>query len=111
MQRHKDGAAVVRALLRPQDRAAIVAIPQHPSWDLQTLGAAAPELAGQLVEAASPEAGLDWLLAAPQPVPVVAGSLYLLGAILPLLDRPPAGGSDDPPAHGQAGFSPPSRQP
>jgi dihydrofolate synthase/folylpolyglutamate synthase len=46
MQRHKDGAAVVRALLRPQDRAAIVAIPDHPSWDPQALGAAAPERAG-----------------------------------------------------------------
>jgi dihydrofolate synthase/folylpolyglutamate synthase len=111
MQRHKEGAALVRALLRPQDRAAIVAIPEHPSWDPQALGEAAPELAGQLVEAASPEAGLNWLLAAPPPMPVVAGSLYLLGAILPLLDRPPGGGSDDPPAHGQAGFSTPPRQP
>jgi dihydrofolate synthase/folylpolyglutamate synthase len=93
VQAHKQGAEMLAALLRPGDQAAIVPIPHHASWSAAALAAACPDLAGQLVAAASLAEGLVWLLAPgreapPQPaaLPVVAGSLYLLGALLPQLD-------------------------
>lgn len=110
MQLHKDGAGVLRALLRRQDRAAIVPIPDHTSWDLAALSQACPELADQLMAPASLEAGLDWLLNSARPLPVVAGSLHLLGSILPLLE-PADDAGDGAARHGQAGGNPPPRQP
>ncbi|KEF42852.1 MAG: hypothetical protein ER33_03000 [Cyanobium sp. CACIAM 14] len=92
MQRHKEGAAMLSLLLRPGDRAAVVAVPEHTSWSRQELAAACPERADQLEDAGDLEAGLDGLLA-PGPLPVVAGSLFLLGAVLPLLDDPPTDGA------------------
>jgi dihydrofolate synthase/folylpolyglutamate synthase len=102
IQRYKDGAAVLQELLAPADRALIVPIPEHPSWSLDELAAACPQLAGQLQSSSEPLAGLTQLvrltqLAGPSelaaagagtapPLPVVAGSLYLLGAVIPLLD-------------------------
>ncbi len=107
IQRHKQGAAMLELLLRPGDRAALVAVPEHASWSLQELAAACPDLADQLEEADSLESGLDSLLA-PGPLPLVAGSLFLLGAVLPLLDAPQA---DEAPALGQPGEVPGSHGP
>jgi dihydrofolate synthase/folylpolyglutamate synthase len=95
IQRHKQGAEMLALLLRPGDRAAIVPIADHASWSAEALALACPHLAGQLIAVASPEAGLDWLMGDAEPAaagqdPVVAGSLYLLGTVLPLLDPPPA---------------------
>ena len=107
IQRHKEGAAMLELLLRPGDRAVVVAVPAHASWTRQELAAACPDLAHQLEEAGSLEAGLDSLLA-PGPLPLVAGSLFLLGAVLPLLDAPQA---DEVPARGQPGEIPGSHGP
>jgi dihydrofolate synthase/folylpolyglutamate synthase len=107
IQRHKQGAAMLELLLRPGDRAVLVPVPEHASWSRQELAAACPGLAGQLEEAGSLSAGLDSLLA-PGPVPLVAGSLFLLGAVLPLLDAPQA---DEAPALGQPGEVPGSHGP
>lgn len=107
IQRHKQGAAMLELLLRPGDRAVLVAVPEHASWSRQELAAACPGLADQLEEAGSLAAGLDSLLA-PGPVPVVAGSLFLLGAVLPLLNAPRA---DEAPALGQPGEIPGSHGP
>jgi dihydrofolate synthase/folylpolyglutamate synthase len=97
IQRHKDGAAVLRSLLGPEDRALIVPIPDHRAWSLDELAAACPELAGQLASALELEHGLQQLSGAAaamslpgSALPVVAGSLYLLGAVMPLLDPLPA---------------------
>ena len=93
IQRHKDGAAVLRALLGPEDRAFVVPIPDHRAWSLEALAAACPELAGQLASVPELEDGLQQLSGAGagenppgSALPVVAGSLYLLGAVMPLLD-------------------------
>jgi dihydrofolate synthase/folylpolyglutamate synthase len=112
IQRHKQGAAMLRSLLAPGDQAAITPLPEHASWSAADLAAACPELAPQLQQVAGPAAGLAWLHqlagsgpgsgdqalsggdscpAPAAPLPVVAGSLYLLGALLPLLDSDPAG--------------------
>lgn len=107
IQRHKEGAVMLKLLLRPGDRATVVAVPDHASWSRQELAAACPGLADQLEEAAGLEAGLDSLLA-PGPLPLVAGSLFLLGAVLPLLDAPQA---DEAAAWGQPGEVPGSHGP
>jgi len=96
IQRHKDGAAVLRALIGPEDRALIVPIPEHRAWSLDELTAACPDLAGQLASVLELENGLQQLSGAAageslsgRALPVVAGSLYLLGAVMPLLDPLP----------------------
>jgi len=93
IQRHKDGVAVLRALIGPKDSALIVPIPDHRAWSLDELAAACPELAGQLASVPKLEDGLQQLTEATagaslpgSALPVVAGSLYLLGAVMPLLD-------------------------
>jgi hypothetical protein len=82
---------MLASLLGPADQAWIVGIPGHPSWSAAELGAALPSLAGQLSPVPSLEAGLAQLMAPegrPLAQPLVAGSLYLLGALQPLLERP-----------------------
>jgi len=111
IQRHKQGAAMLRALLAPGDQAAITPLPEHASWSAADLAAACPALASQLRPVADPAEGLAWLhqragsesgagVASPgaggrsqtaTALPVVAGSLYLLGALIPLLDPAPVG--------------------
>ncbi|MFM7265307.1 MAG: bifunctional folylpolyglutamate synthase/dihydrofolate synthase [Cyanobium sp.] len=95
IQAHKEGAAMVASLLRPGDRAVVVPIPDHASWSAAALAQACPACAGSLQAAPSPAEGLAWLMApdgpgdppaCPGPLPVVAGSLYLIGALLPQLD-------------------------
>ncbi|KAF0654944.1 bifunctional folylpolyglutamate synthase/dihydrofolate synthase [Cyanobium sp. Copco_Reservoir_LC18] len=107
IQRHKEGAVMLEQLLRPGDRAAVVAVPEHVSWTLEELAAACPGKADQLEPAGSLAAGLDSLLPA-GPLPVVAGSLFLLGAVLPLFDAPEA---DEVPGAGQPGGVPGSPGP
>jgi dihydrofolate synthase/folylpolyglutamate synthase len=87
IQRHKEGAVMLEHLLHPGDRAAIVPVPGHASWSAAELAEALPERAAQLQPVATPREGLAWLAAAGPfaPVPVVTGSLVLLGAVLPLL--------------------------
>jgi dihydrofolate synthase/folylpolyglutamate synthase len=101
IQAHKQAPEMLAALLAPDDRAAIVPIPGHRSWSAADLAAACPALAAQLHSLESVDAGLAWLLDAPPtaadvphgtpeppPLPVLAGSLHLLGAVLRLLDPP-----------------------
>ena len=89
IQRHKEGPAMLEHLLRPGDRASIVAVPEHASWSRRELAGACPARAHQLQEAGGLSAALEELRA-PGPLPVVAGSLFLLGAAIPLLDAPQA---------------------
>ena len=95
MQRHKDGAAILAHLLHPADRALVVPIPEHRCWSVVELAQACPQLAPCLEAAADPRSGLERLMApasaepaAAEPCPVVAGSLHLLGEVIPWLDPP-----------------------
>jgi dihydrofolate synthase/folylpolyglutamate synthase len=88
MQRSKEAPAVLDALLAPADAAAIVSLSDLPSWSVEALLEARPALEGRLQAVANPLEGLRWLRP-PGPLPVIAGSLHLLGEIWPLLDPSP----------------------
>lgn len=88
IQRHKQAPEMLQALLGPGDRVRIVPIPDHRCWDVASLSVALPGLAAQLEPgSAGLERDLDWLTAGGGRLPVVAGSLHLLGQVIPLLDR------------------------
>lgn len=99
IQRHKDGAQIVERLLGPLDRALLVPIAGHRCWSVEELQAACPELADRLESVPTVREGLTRLIAADAgepaaaplagsgPCPVVAGSLHLLGEVIPWLDR------------------------
>lgn len=82
MQAHKQAPAMLNHLLQPPDRAWIVPVPEHDSWTRSRLEEQCPQWRNQLLEANSVEEALheiQGLGAWPSPMPVVAGSLYLLG--------------------------------
>lgn len=80
---NKPAPAMVRALLAPSDRAWLVPVPEHPCWSLEALLAAAPELSGRLEASASlTEALAAATASAGGRAVVVAGSLYLIGALI-----------------------------
>jgi dihydrofolate synthase / folylpolyglutamate synthase len=85
IQRHKQAPELLDALLAPGDAVGVVAIPDHRSWSAAELLAERPSLAGRIEALPELTAGLDWVTAA-GPLPVVTGSLHLLGALIPLLD-------------------------
>ncbi len=85
IQRHKQAPELLDALLAPGDVLGVVAVPEHRSWTAAELLAERPGLAGRLQAWSELEAALDWLTA-PGPLPVLTGSLHLLGAVIPLLD-------------------------
>ena len=80
IQRHKDGPAMLATLLAPGDQAWIVAVDDHHCWTAAELGEAAPALAAQVHQAVDGPQGLDQLLGS-DPLPVVTGSLHLLGSL------------------------------
>jgi dihydrofolate synthase/folylpolyglutamate synthase len=88
IQRGKDGPAVVDALLQPNDTAAIVALKDLPCWSTEDLLKARPNLQGRLRSVAHPLQGLEWLADGGDSLPVVAGSLHLLGEVWCFLDSP-----------------------
>lgn len=88
MQCSKDAPALLDALLAPGDAAAIVALADLPCWSVAALLEARPGLRGRLRAVVDPAEGLGWLTSSPT-LPVIAGSLHLLGEIWPLLDPPP----------------------
>jgi len=81
IQAHKDAAAMLQALLQPQDQAWIIPVPGHKSWCRAALLKELPDRSNQLQEADSLETVLNQLNSDgwPTPMPIVAGSLYLIG--------------------------------
>ena len=81
IQAHKDAVAMLQALLQPQDQAWIIPVPSHKSWSRSALLQELPQLEHQLQEADGLETVLNHLSSNewPTPVPIVAGSLYLIG--------------------------------
>ena len=81
VQAHKDAVAMLQALLQPEDRAWIIPVPGHKSWSRSALLNDLPEHGHQLQEADGLETVLHHLSRDgwPTPMPIVAGSLYLIG--------------------------------
>ena len=81
IQAHKDAVAMLQKLLLPQDQAWIIPVPSHKSWSRSALLQELPQLEHQLQEADGFETVLNHLSSNewPTPVPIVAGSLYLIG--------------------------------
>jgi dihydrofolate synthase/folylpolyglutamate synthase len=81
IQAHKDAAAMIQALLQPQDQAWIIPVPDHKSWCRSALLQELPDRGNQVQEADSLETVLNQLDSDgwPTPMPIVAGSLYLIG--------------------------------
>jgi dihydrofolate synthase/folylpolyglutamate synthase len=86
IQGHKQAPAMLQILLEPNDEAWIVPVPGHLSWTADQLSEICPTHAHQLRSASCVE---DVLISQfkndagkPNPTPVVAGSLYLIGSLL-----------------------------
>jgi dihydrofolate synthase/folylpolyglutamate synthase len=86
IQRHKQAPEMLNLLLEPDDEAWIVPVPGHLSWTADMLNEICPRHAQQLRSASSVENVLISLSKKtadrPMPTPVIAGSLYLIGALL-----------------------------
>jgi hypothetical protein len=81
--------AMVRSLLGDSDVAGIVPVRGHSSWSVEELleAPAAVQAAGLNRFESPSSAGLPWLcLRSSGDLPVVAGSLVLLGEVIPQLD-------------------------
>lgn len=87
IQRSKEAPALLDALLGPHDQAAIVELAELSWWSVEALLEARPSLQGRLQAVTDLREGLEWLRPA-GPLPVVAGSLHLLGDIWSWLDHP-----------------------
>ena len=85
IQSHKQAVAMLQTLLKPQDRAWIVPVPDHRSWTLESLLQRSPQWRHQLTAASSAEQALVEINSPGRrqnSVPVLAGSLYLIGDLL-----------------------------
>jgi dihydrofolate synthase/folylpolyglutamate synthase len=83
MLANKQGPELVAQLLAPTDRAWIVPVPGHASWEREDLAAALPHLTSQLEAAPDLETALQRAQAsAAGDRLIVAGSLYLIGTLL-----------------------------
>ena len=85
IQAHKQAVKMLQLLLQPQDQAWIVPVAEHRSWTRDALMQAEPHWGNQLRDASSAEDALKRIQETsgwPQPMPVLAGSLYLIGDLL-----------------------------
>ncbi|BEV35748.1 cyanophycin synthetase [Synechococcus sp. M16CYN] len=86
IQSHKQAPEMLHLLLEPTDFAWIVPVPGHRSWTVDNLIEACPNYAHQLASSGGVFDVLNALSRAlevwPNPPPLVAGSLYLLGEII-----------------------------
>ena len=86
IQAHKKAPEMLNRLLQPSDQAWIVPVPGHVSWTAKELRARCSSHSHQLKSAQSVYEVLDKLFtqdaALQNPPPVIAGSLYLIGALV-----------------------------
>ena len=85
IQAHKQAVGMLQLLLQPQDQAWMVPVPSHRSWTRDALVQEKQHWGDQLRDATSAEDALKRIEETsgwPQPMPVLAGSLYLIGDLL-----------------------------
>ena len=82
VQAHKQAIEMLHCLLRPTDRIWIIPVPGHRSWDRASLVAQEESWERRIRDSADAETALKTIRALgpwPDPLPVIAGSLYLIG--------------------------------
>ena len=86
IQGHKQAPEMLRILVEPNDEAWVVPVPGHVSWTADQLSEICPTHAHQLRSASCVEDVLVNLFkndsGKPKLIPVIAGSLYLIGSLL-----------------------------
>lgn len=85
IQAHKQAIEMLEQLLEPGDEAWIVPVPGHNSWSAQRLIHERPTWSSQIHGAESAEEALSSIAQRetwPEPEPLIAGSLYLIGDLL-----------------------------
>ena len=82
IQAHKQAIDMLQVLLKPSDQIWIIPVPGHRSWDRASLVERNKSWDQQMHHCADVEAVLETIRALgpwPDPFPVLAGSLYLIG--------------------------------
>jgi len=82
IQKQKDASSMIRSLIRPNDLAWIIPVPEHTSWTQNELSKLCPNYSKQLRNAVNIEEALSMILLENQwsiPSPVITGSIYLAG--------------------------------
>ncbi len=85
IQRTKDAPSMLKELIKPNDKAWIIKVPNHKSWTYQELINKCPEFSEQVFEANQLEQVLLFIKSRKELIrskTVIAGSLYLIGDIL-----------------------------
>ncbi len=85
IQTNKDAPRMICNLVRPNDRVWIVPVPNHSSWSKLQLSQSSPKLESKLLQANNVEEVLIEFSSKnmwPNPCPVIAGSIYLIGDLL-----------------------------
>ena len=82
IQAHKQATAMLQVLLQPLDQIWIVPVPEHPSWERSQLVQSNPSWRDRIHQCDDVDTALRRIQTSGpwgQPLPVIAGSLYLLG--------------------------------
>ena len=85
IQDNKDGPLMIKHLIKPNDICWILDVPDHQSWNREKILEANPKFSEQLFEAKDIESIFSTINKEnfwPDPIPVIAGSLYIIGDIL-----------------------------
>ncbi len=85
IQANKEGPNIIRSLLKPFDNAWIIPVPEHRSWTGMQLSINCPEMSSQIRQANNVKEVLETISSTsswPTPVPVISGSIYLLGHLI-----------------------------
>lgn len=85
IQTQKQAEAMLRALIQPNDQIWIVPVPDRPSWEQSALLRINPSWEKQMQQCTDAETALmqiEQLGPWPEPWPVIAGSLHLLGDLI-----------------------------
>ena len=85
IQKNKNGPSILKQLIQKNDKAWIIEVPKHKSWNASELKIICNDLSSQIYHA---ENIMEALLSIksenkwPKPKPIIAGSLYLIGHLL-----------------------------
>ena len=85
IQKSKNAPLMLTELIKDNDLAWIVRVPNHKSWSAEILKENCPEISNQIYKANNVEEVLKRIKSKgnwPDPQPVIAGSLYLIGELL-----------------------------